>query len=128
MRNLTKIFKTLSDETRLRILNLLLSRECCVCEVVQALGISQASASRSLAQIYDCGILEKRVEGLWTIYSMSPEVSPDYLSLIIQAVKLGLGQDQKAVDDLRRLAGSKRLCPCPEASRQGQSNSISGVG
>ena len=121
MRNLTKLFRTLSDETRLRIFNLLLTRECCVCEVVQALGISQASASRSLAQIYDCGIIEKRIEGLWTIYSLSPELSPNYNGLIIEAVKLGLSQDQTAADDRRRLAESKRLCPCPAMSKPAQS-------
>ena len=41
MRELIKAFKSLSDETRLRILNILLEKECCVCEVMQALEISQ---------------------------------------------------------------------------------------
>ena len=41
MRDLVKAIKALSDETRLRILNLLLEQECCVCEVMQALDISQ---------------------------------------------------------------------------------------
>ena len=58
MREIVKAFKALSDETRLRIINLLLQRECCVCEVVQALGISQTRASRNLAQLYDAGLLE----------------------------------------------------------------------
>ena len=40
-----RVSKSLSDETRLRILNLLLTRECCVCEVVQSLEISQTRAS-----------------------------------------------------------------------------------
>jgi len=31
MRDTIKAFKTLSDETRLRVLNLILERECCVC-------------------------------------------------------------------------------------------------
>jgi DNA-binding transcriptional ArsR family regulator len=43
MRELVKAFKALSDETRLRILNLLLERECCVCEVMQALDISHCT-------------------------------------------------------------------------------------
>ena len=48
MREIIKAFKALSDETRLRVLNLILERECCVCEVMQALEISQSKASRHL--------------------------------------------------------------------------------
>ena len=46
MRDVVKTFKVLSDETRLRALNLVIEQECCVCEVIQALQISQSKASR----------------------------------------------------------------------------------
>ena len=69
MRELTKAFKALSDETRLRILNLLMERECCVCEVMQVLNISQSRASRSLSALYDAGFLKLRREGLWSLYA-----------------------------------------------------------
>jgi ArsR family transcriptional regulator, arsenate/arsenite/antimonite-responsive transcriptional repressor len=49
MHGLIKAVKSLSDETRLRMLNLLLQRECCVCEVMQVLDISQTRASRNLS-------------------------------------------------------------------------------
>jgi ArsR family transcriptional regulator, arsenate/arsenite/antimonite-responsive transcriptional repressor len=39
MYKLIKSAKALSDETRLRMINLLLQRECCVCEVMQAFNI-----------------------------------------------------------------------------------------
>ncbi len=57
MRDFVKLFKALSDETRLRMLNVLLERECCVCEVMQALDISQTRASRNLAALYEAGFL-----------------------------------------------------------------------
>ena len=57
------MFKALSDETRLRVLNLLLERECCVCEVMQALNISQSRASRALKSLHDAGILKLEKEG-----------------------------------------------------------------
>ncbi|MDH5364336.1 MAG: ArsR family transcriptional regulator, partial [Dehalococcoidia bacterium] len=41
MRELVKSCKALSDETRLRVLNVLMERDCCVSEVRQALQISQ---------------------------------------------------------------------------------------
>ncbi len=73
MRDLVKAMKALSDETRLRILNLLLVRECCVCEVMQALDISQTRASRNLSALYDAGFLKLRKDGLWSLYSIDDE-------------------------------------------------------
>ena len=78
MRELVKAFKALSDETRLRILNLLLERECCVCEVMQALNISQTRASRNLNALYDAGFLKLRKEGLWSLYSIDKEGMREY--------------------------------------------------
>ncbi|MFB0557256.1 MAG: ArsR/SmtB family transcription factor [Dehalococcoidia bacterium] len=42
MRDLVKVFRALSDETRIRILKVLLERECCVCEIMQA-GVPRAT-------------------------------------------------------------------------------------
>ena len=53
MKDLIKVYKALSDESRLRVLNLLLERECCVCEVEQVLDVSQSKASRMLTTLYD---------------------------------------------------------------------------
>jgi ArsR family transcriptional regulator len=64
MREFVKAFKALSDETRVRILKLLLERECCVCEVMQALDISQSRASRNLGILHDAGFIKARRDGL----------------------------------------------------------------
>jgi ArsR family transcriptional regulator len=64
MYDLVKAMKALSEDTRVRIINLLLVRECCVCEVMQALEISQTRASRNLSMLYDAGFLKMRKEGL----------------------------------------------------------------
>jgi ArsR family transcriptional regulator len=65
MRDFAKLFKALSDETRIRILKVLLERECCVCEVMQALDISQSRASRNLGILEDAGFIKSRRDGLW---------------------------------------------------------------
>jgi ArsR family transcriptional regulator len=80
MRNLVKATKALSDETRLRILNLLLVRECCVCEVMQVLDVSQTRASRNLNLLYDAGFLKVRREGLWAYYSIDKSGLPEQFS------------------------------------------------
>jgi len=81
--NKVKIFKALSDETRLRILNLIIEQECCVCEVMQTLNISQTRASRNLSQLYNAGLLILRKEGLWSLYSVDRQkVEPFTASLL----------------------------------------------
>ena len=87
MREIIKVFKVLADETKLRILNLLLMRECCTCEVVQALEISQSKASRGLTALYDIGFLKLRKEGLWSLYSIDREGIPNYQMKIIEAIQ-----------------------------------------
>jgi len=71
MQDLIKAMKALSDETRLRILKVLLEKECCVCEVMQALDISQSRASRSLGILQDTGFLRARRDGVWIVYSVN---------------------------------------------------------
>jgi len=56
MENLVDVLKALSDETRLRILNLLYEQELCVCDVMETLQISQAKASRHLIYLKNAHI------------------------------------------------------------------------
>lgn len=107
MREVIKAFKTLSDGTRLRILNVILERECCVCEVMQALQISQSKASRGLTALYDAGFLKQRKEGLWSLYSTDEEMKP-YLSDLVAAVRKALEENKTAALDRERLKEAKR--------------------
>lgn len=66
-----QLFKALADETRLRILNLLIQKELCVCQVVQALDIGQSKASRHLAVLKNAGLVQDRRDGSWTHYSLA---------------------------------------------------------
>ena len=61
---LVKAIKALKTVTRIRMINLLIIRECCVCEVSQALQISQTAASRNLSILLDAGFIKMRKEGL----------------------------------------------------------------
>jgi len=70
MRDLLKIFKAMADETRLRIMFLLMEREACVLEIKQAMRISQTRASRNLGILHDAGLLKARREGPLVFYSL----------------------------------------------------------
>jgi ArsR family transcriptional regulator len=111
MRELVKTFKALSDETRLRILSLLLERECCVCEVMQVLSISESRASRNLGALYDAGLLKLRRQGLWALYSVDREGLKPHYADILEAVKTALETDETARLDKQRLQQTERIGP-----------------
>lgn len=109
MRGVVKAFKVLSDETRMRVLNLLLERECCVCEVMQALEISQSKASRGLTALYDVGLLKLKKEGLWSLYSINRENMADYQSKMVDVVQQALMNNEVAALDKARLKKARRV-------------------
>jgi ArsR family transcriptional regulator len=111
MNDVIKVFKTLSDETRLRILCLLMQRDCCVCEVMQVLRISQTRASRNLSALYDAGFLKLRKEGLWSLYYISPDVDKEYLKDLVSVVARAIGTSDIIVKDRERLEKAERLAP-----------------
>jgi ArsR family transcriptional regulator len=111
MQDVVKAMKSLSDETRLRILNVLLERECCVCEVMQALNISQTRASRNLGILHDAGFLKVRKEGLWSLYSVDRDGMKEYYPSLVDAVRKSLEDDEVAALDRKRLKTAERVGP-----------------
>jgi ArsR family transcriptional regulator len=111
MREIVKVFKVLADETKLRILSLLLERECCVCEVVQALEISQSRASRGLTALYDIGFLKLKKEGLWSLYSIDKEGMKEHLFQLVEVVKKALEENKAVALDKERLKTARRVRP-----------------
>ena len=111
MNELIKAFKALSDETRLRILNVLLERECCVCEVMQALNISQTRASRNLGILHDAGFLRLRKDGLWSLYSIDRVGLKERYTGLVEAARKGLEGNDIAAADRERLKRAERVGP-----------------
>jgi len=105
----TKAFKVLSDETKMRILNVLLNEERCVCEVMQALELPQSKASRGLIALHDAGFLKMRKEGLWSLYSLDEERIKGYRSQLIEAVREALKDNKIAALDQERLKKAERV-------------------
>ncbi len=71
MKQLLDILKALSDEIRLRIINILSRHdELCVCEIVDTLSLPQSTISRHLTVLKNAGLVEDRKQGLWVIYRL----------------------------------------------------------
>ena len=92
---LSETFKALSEETRLRIITLLMeNEELCVCDFVGALGETQSKISRHLRYLYHAGLVEDRREGLWMHYRISPDLAPEQ-RIIVAALAEAIGEEQK---------------------------------
>jgi ArsR family transcriptional regulator len=112
MKSLLKAIEALSDETRLRMINIMTEEECCVCEVMTALEISQTRASRNLSLLYDAGFLNLRKDGLWSYYSLKKADLSDELVKLVDAVKTALKKDNQTILDKNNLECSKRTTRC----------------
>ena len=73
MEQFIEIFKALSDETRVRILHLLILSEesICVCEIVDSLEKPQYNISRHLKLLKNAGLVEENQKGRWKYYSLT---------------------------------------------------------
>ena len=111
MRDLIQVTKALSDETRIRILNLLLERDCCVCEVMQALDISQSRASRNLGILQDAGFLKAKRDGLWMVYSIDWQSANHYTTSLAKLLVDSPLRNEILKEDKERLKQAKRVGP-----------------
>lgn len=68
-----RVFKALSDPTRLRLLGLLAGEELNVAEMCEVLGQPQPTVSRHLAVLRESGLLRDRRDGPWVYYALQTE-------------------------------------------------------
>lgn len=83
----SQFFRCLSDETRMNATLLIFQqKELCVCELTEALALSQPKVSRHLAQLRNCGVLSDTRRGQWVYYSLHPELPTWALNILQQAL------------------------------------------
>ena len=69
----SEVFDALAHPVRVRIVELLMERELCVCEIVALLGRRQAYVSQQLAVLRQAGIVHDRREGLKVFYRLADD-------------------------------------------------------
>lgn len=79
---LVDILKALGDENRLRIFNLLLQGELCVCEIESILSLNQSNVSRHLNKLKSMKLIKAKKNAQWIFYSVDPEFTKNNASLI----------------------------------------------
>lgn len=95
-------YKALADETRLRILYLLLhtKSELCVCELTDALEIPQYNISRHLKILKNASLVVERKDGRWVQFQIADKKSPFIESLLTSIRHLPALQLKKNMQEL----------------------------
>lgn len=112
MKIIVKTFKSLADETRLRILLLLAAhRELCVCDLMAALDLPQSTVSRHLAYLKNSGWLEDRRSGVWMHYSLSSQLS-QMQNEILLSLRRNLASQSDLIANQQRLQAHLQTKTC----------------
>ena len=94
-----KILSALSDPTRLELLEYLSGGERCVCEILPAFSRSQSTISKHLNILFEADILDRRIDGKKTLYSIKDPQVFELVRLV----------DQMALKQISQLAEAGRI-------------------
>jgi len=105
-----KIFKALSDRSRIRIINMLSQKSMCVCEITEVIGLSQSTVSGHLRLLNEAELVEYEKNGLWVEYRLSRDkkFNTAVLDLVLEAVKA----DEKMEEERKKALQASREVIC----------------
>lgn len=66
-------FKAISDETRLKIIDMLSCGEMCACDILESFSISQSTLSYHMKNLVDSGLVNAVRDGAWMRYTLNKE-------------------------------------------------------
>lgn len=76
------IIKVLSDETRLKIIDILSCGEMCACDILEFVNITQSTLSYHMKLLTDSGLINGVKDGSWMRYSINKDKSKTLLSFL----------------------------------------------
>ena len=71
--DIAELFKVFGDSTRIKILYVLFKSEMCVCDIAQALSMTQSAISHQLRILKGAGLVKCKRDGKSMIYSLSDD-------------------------------------------------------
>ena len=100
--DLIEIFKALGDENRIRILNLLIRQELCVCEIETVLNMTQSNASRHLNKLKTAGVIISEKKSQWVYYRIDDKFIEEN-NLLYEFIKNKIVENTQLQRDVERL-------------------------
>jgi len=83
MKKFTEVMKALSDPNRVKILKILQHRSMCVCELREALQVSQPTVSKHLKVLERAGLVNSKKDGLWVDYFLADGSESPYAGSLL---------------------------------------------
>ncbi len=97
-----KIYKALSDKSRLRILKMLQVKPLCVCEITSLLNLAISTVSKHLSILKNSGLIVDEKDGKWVNYKLNNDTKDDIVLDILLFIRLSLNNDEIIVSDRER--------------------------
>jgi ArsR family transcriptional regulator len=111
MKNTVQYLRALADETRLRIMALLLvSGELCVCDITATLQLPQSTVSRHLSYLKNAGWVNDRRKGVWIFYTVAADNSMK--QQLADVLKERLPELNPVTEDIKRLSSFTEDARC----------------
>lgn len=105
-----KVLKALGDRSRLRIVNMLVVKPMCVCEITDVLKLSQSTVSGHLKILKEAGLVLDKKDGLWVEYFLHRD--NDFTVGILEQVTETLREDVVLEKDRRAASRTDRNIIC----------------
>ena len=112
MKKFLKVVKALSDPNRLKIVKMLQHKIMCVCEMQEALQVSQPAVSKHLKLLEDAGLVDFEKDGLWVNYYLTDGSSSPYVASMLGNLRHWLEDDQEILELVKRLPSIRREDVC----------------
>jgi len=108
---MSRLFKALGDDVRLRIVALLAHGELCVCHLEEALELTQPNASRHLAILRAAGIVTHRRRDKWVHYRLAPQADAG-CARQLKSLVAGFARQEQLRKDVAKLVRVKGPGAC----------------
>ena len=112
MEDKTKIFKTLSDLNRLRILKALQTKSLCVCEIKELLNLANSTVSQHLKILKEVGFIIEEKDGKWVNYKINPQPIDSRISSILSTFDFWINDEKLIVSDKNKIKNIDRNKIC----------------
>jgi ArsR family transcriptional regulator len=108
----TKLFKSLSDPSRLRILKMLQTKSLCVCEITAILDLATSTVSKHLSILKDSGFIIEEKDGKWVNYMINPRPSDSRISALMSSLDFWIGDEKVIISDKQKAISVDRNEVC----------------
>jgi ArsR family transcriptional regulator, arsenate/arsenite/antimonite-responsive transcriptional repressor len=112
MRAFIKVMKALSDPNRVKMIKLLQQRVLCVCEIQEALGLAQSTASKHLKILEEAGLITYFKEGPWVNYRLADGARNPYAASLLGNLRHWLEDEVDVISLTARLTEIHRESIC----------------